>query len=72
MQCGYVCEPRLLLCMTGRGEESKDGDAAVHKDLHEPVQLEPLTPMTVELSVELEKWESASDALRLVPQHHSS
>ena len=57
-----------MLCLAGTGEGSKDGDVAVHTDNREPVQLEPVT---VELSVELEKWQSASEAHGLVPHHHS-
>ncbi|XP_040897934.1 leucine-rich repeat-containing protein 43-like [Toxotes jaculatrix] len=50
----------------GKGKGKKDHQVDVHTDSSVSVQLEPVT---VELRVELEKWQSASEAHQLLLQH---
>ncbi|XP_069555448.1 leucine-rich repeat-containing protein 43-like [Brachyistius frenatus] len=50
--------------LKGKGKEDKGCNEDVHADDSAPVQLEPVT---VELSVELEKWQSASEAHQPLP-----
>ncbi|XP_078027196.1 leucine-rich repeat-containing protein 43-like [Epinephelus lanceolatus] len=52
----------------GRGKGNKESETDVHTDNSVSVQLEPLT---VELSVELEKWQSAAEANQLTLPHKS-
>jgi len=49
----------LMLCVAGNRKGSKQQDVDVTTDGSEPGQL---ITVTVELSVELEKWQSASEA----------
>ncbi|XP_049906143.1 leucine-rich repeat-containing protein 43-like [Epinephelus moara] len=52
----------------GRGKGNKESETDVHTDNSVSIQLEPLT---VELSVELEKWQSAAEANQLTLPHKS-
>ncbi|XP_044052300.1 leucine-rich repeat-containing protein 43-like isoform X2 [Siniperca chuatsi] len=53
----------------GKGKGRKECEMDVHTDNSVSVQLEPVT---VELSVELEKWQSASEAHKLLLPHQNS
>lgn len=58
-----------MLSSVGKGKGRKECEMDVHTDNSVAVQLEPVT---VELSVELEKWQSASEAHKLLLPHQSS
>ncbi|TMS04053.1 hypothetical protein E3U43_000942 [Larimichthys crocea] len=58
-------EERSASGSKGKGKGKKEREVDVLTDNSEPVQL---VPVTVEFSVELEKWESAAEALLLSHQ----
>lgn len=60
--------PSFVLSCIGKGKGCKEREAGIRVD--EPVSVQP-EPMTVEFSVQLEKWQSASEARQLLPQQDS-
>ncbi|XP_034396736.1 leucine-rich repeat-containing protein 43-like [Cyclopterus lumpus] len=66
---GSGTKPKNIAAPKGKGKGGQECEMDVHSENSTSVRLEP---MTVEFNVELEKWQSASEAHQLLLPHQNS